>query len=410
MLTGAHSCPAIRPLKILSLTTLYPNAVDGGAGLFVRSRLQHLAALADIRVVAPVCALRYAGGRLRLGGLRSVPAQWQDARLVVVHPRWASLPGAGLLNAALLALALIAPVWRLRREFPFDVIDAHFGYPDGIAAALLARVFRRPFVVTFRGSEVEHARRPIRGAAMRWMVRRASRAIAVAENLRTLATSLGCNPSRAVTISNGVNANVFYPRAREACRAKLGVAPERRLIAAAGHLIRLKGHHHIIRAVERLRGRGMDVELLIAGDTGKGDGFDRELRALAGAPALNGRVRFLGLQPPAALAELMSACDVFCLASSREGWPNVVHEALSCGAPVVATAVGAVPQMIAGPEYGVIVPVEKADELDVALEQALVKAWDREAIAAKGGARSWDRVAGELAEEMEAACRRSSCC
>jgi glycosyltransferase involved in cell wall biosynthesis len=103
-----------------------------------------------------------------------------------------------------------------------------------------------------------------------------------------------------------------------------------------------------------------------------------------------------------ALAELMSAADVFCLASSTEGWPNVVNEALACGTPVVATDVGAVRQMIDSDRYGSVVPVRDGEALAEALRAALTGRWDHEAISARGRSRSWSLVAEEVLEQMRA--------
>jgi glycosyltransferase involved in cell wall biosynthesis len=97
----------------------------------------------------------------------------------------------------------------------------------------------------------------------------------------------------------------------------------------------------------------------------------------------------------------MSAADVFCLASTREGWPNVVHEALACGTPVVATDVGAVPDLIPEPCYGLVVPVNDEAALEAALQTALHKDWDRPRIAAWGQRRSWEQVAREVFDEMQ---------
>jgi glycosyltransferase involved in cell wall biosynthesis len=238
---------------------------------------------------------------------------------------------------------------------------------------------------------------------MRWMLRRAARVITVSERLREFAIGLGAAPQRVITIPNGVDAATFYPRNREECRRRLGIAPEERLIVAAGHLIPLKGHHHMIRAVRALVDRGWNATLAIAGDAGASASHEDFLRSEVSRLGLEERVRFLGRKPPAAVAEYMSAADVFCLASSREGWPNVVHEALSCGTPVVATAVGAAPQMIPREEYGILLPPESVDRLDEPLERALAADWDRAAIAAWGRARSWEQVAEEVAAEMRAA-------
>ncbi len=101
------------------------------------------------------------------------------------------------------------------------------------------------------------------------------------------------------------------------------------------------------------------------------------------------------------LADLMTAADVFCLASFTEGWPNVVNEALACGTPVVATRVGAVPQMLPSEDYGSIVPARNVAALEEALGRALARSWDRDRIAAWGRSRSWDTVAEEVIGVMD---------
>jgi glycosyltransferase involved in cell wall biosynthesis len=92
----------------------------------------------------------------------------------------------------------------------------------------------------------------------------------------------------------------------------------------------------------------------------------------------------------------MSAANLVCLASTREGWPNVVNEALACGSPVVAMDVGGVPDMITSDRYGFIVPVDNQGALENALARALACNWDRRAIAEWGMSRSWEQVAVEV--------------
>jgi glycosyltransferase involved in cell wall biosynthesis len=312
----------------------------------------------------------------------------------------------GVFNAVFLWLAVLIPVARAKRERPFDVIDAHFGHPEGIAAALLSLVFRRPFVVTLRGSEVEHARERLRRIGLRWALRRAARVIAVSENLRQFAIGLGVDPRCALTIPNGVDSGTFCPRDREVCRERNGIAQDRKVILCAGHLIELKGHHHVVRALRQLLDWGIDVELVIAGGRGKRASFAEEIRQEIHKLDLDSRTRMAGEVKPEKLAELMCAADVFCLASSREGWPNVVHEALSCGTPVVATRVGAIPEMLPSEEYGLAWPVEDVGRLAIPVRQALEKNWDRASIAAWGSARGWDQTAAEVVRQLEAAAGR----
>ena len=98
------------------------------------------------------------------------------------------------------------------------------------------------------------------------------------------------------------------------------------------------------------------------------------------------------------MAELLSAVDLFCLASYTEGWPNVVNEALACGAPVVVTEVGGVTAMVPSSQYGTIVPQRDLPALERAILAGLDRPWDRVAISEWGRSRSWDTVAREVVE------------
>jgi glycosyltransferase involved in cell wall biosynthesis len=173
------------------------------------------------------------------------------------------------------------------------------------------------------------------------------------------------------------------------------------MLLSAGHLLEGKGHHLVIRAVATLRKKGVEVELWIGGGPGRGARYEGKLHELVRELAVEPYIHFLGHVPAEVLAEYMSAADVFCLASSSEGWPNVVNEALACGTPVVASDVGAVPDLIPSPEYGAVVPTGDEDALESALLSALLTSWDRRAIAAWGQSRSWEQVANEVILQAE---------
>jgi teichuronic acid biosynthesis glycosyltransferase TuaC len=101
------------------------------------------------------------------------------------------------------------------------------------------------------------------------------------------------------------------------------------------------------------------------------------------------------------IAEVMSASDIFCIASRQEGWPNVVHEAMACGAPIVATDVGALTDMVPSQEYGYVVPFNDPEQLAEALRNALNRSWDRPRITQLAHSRSWVQVAREVVDEMQ---------
>ena len=301
------------------------------------------------------------------------------------------------MNSVLLAIALLLRALRLRRRFPFDIIDAHFGYVDGVAAALAMPLLCRPLVITLRGSELVHGRYALRRRAMAWALRRASRVLAVSEELREYALRLGVPSDRVHVVPNGVDSAVFYWQDRAVCRSRFGISPDRRVILSVGNLIESKGHHRILRAAGGLVSRYPEITVLIVGGENDSEpGYTQRLRQCTETLGLSGRVHFLGQLPADEVAQAMSAADVLCLASRSEGCPNVVREALACGTPVVATRVGAVPELISSDEYGIVAPPFDDAALQEAIGSALSRDWNRRKIACWGQSRSWDAVAEDV--------------
>lgn len=389
--------------RILSLSTEFPNPSEPGKGLFVRSRLEAIASRASLLVVAPVASVDYANPQHDLLAALRIPRERDDGHMQILHPRWLYPPYGGWANAFFLFARLLPAVARIRARRPFDVIDAHFAHPEGTAAVLLGRVLGVSVLVTIRGSELRYRRQRSKRFWMSWALRRADRVIAVSDGLRELAIDLGVDPKRVTTVPNGIDGGVFFRRDRLAARLGYGIAPGEHIILSAGDLAELKGHHRVIAAVKNLNDRGVRARLLIAGGAGRSGRHADTLRRQVTACGLDDQVSFLGEVTQTALAELMSAADVFCLASSTEGWPNVVNEALACGTPVVATDVGAVRQMVASERYGFVVPVHDCDALVDALHAALIGQWDHEAISARGRTRSWQQVADDVLEQMRQA-------
>lgn len=381
--------------RILSLSTVFPRPAEPAYGIFVARRLEALSRWMPVRVVAPVPLAELRGGRL-VWSPRSVPRQARRGALRIDHPRWFYPPGLGPLHAWCLA-ARLAPLLRaMLSEDPFDLIDAHFGYPEGAAAARLAQRLGKPFAVTLRGNETAHAASAAKKAQMAVAMKQAAAVIAVSSALRDFAIELGAPPGRCVVIGNGVDTGVFHPRPREEARRRLGMAPDRVHLLSAGYLIPRKGHHVLAGLLPALHAAGIPADLWIAGGPGREGDIRPELNRIIAQHRLGPFVHLTGPVTPETLAEYMSACDLFCLASSREGWPNVVHEAMACGAPVVATRVGAVEEIVGGAECGIIVPPGDGPALLEALLAALRRRFDREAIAARAASRSWDQVAREV--------------
>lgn len=375
---------------------MFPRPGDEQFGLFVQARLSAAAALADIEVLAPVARVEYGNPGKRFPDLSLTPQERMEGPLRVLHPRWLYPPLPTFTNSFWLHLAVRGLARRVRERFPFQLIDAHFGFPEAAAADRLARAAGVPFTVTLRGNETMHGRSRARRAVMQAALRRAARVITVSGPLRDYAIELGVAPGRAIVIPNGIDGDVFYPRDREAERKRLGMMDGPLHLLSAGYLIERKGHHLLIEALAHLRAGGVEAVLWVVGGPGREGDFAPVIRQAAARTGMQSWVRFPGAASPRELAAYMTACDLFCLASSREGWPNVVNEALACGAPVVASRVGAVPEMLLGGQYGVIADSLEPRALAAALAVAAQRRWDRAAIARWGQSRSWAQTAREV--------------
>ncbi|MBN9422673.1 MAG: glycosyltransferase [Candidatus Accumulibacter sp.] len=355
------------PIRTLLFSTLYPSGARPGHGIFVETRLRELlkSGAVETRVVAPVpwfCSTHPRFGDY--ARLAATPAREMRHGIEVRHPRYFLPPKVGMQIAPFaLAAGALPAIRRLQREgFDFDLIDAHYYYPDGVAAALLARHLGKPFVVTARGSDINLiARHAVPRRLMRWAAGRAAESICVSGALRDALAGIGAERAKLRVLRNGVDLARFAPLPPASARAELGW-PAAPTLLSVGNLVENKGHHL---AIELLalpagaggeRGVGPDTRLAIVGD-----GPERAaLAALAQRLGVASRVVFAGAVAQERLPAYYSAADVLILASSREGWPNVLLEAMACGTPVVATAVGGVPEAVAAPVAGRLVPASPA--------------------------------------------------
>jgi len=339
-------------MKILTFTTLYPNAERPNHGVFVETRLRHLLAsnAVQARVVAPVPW--FPSKNSRFGSYASfarVPATETRRGISITHPRYPLLPKVGMTLAPfLLARAVRSEIRRIIDEgYDFDLIDAHYFYPDGVAAIMLGRYFNKPVVITARGTDINLIPKfPLPRKMVLWAARKAAGVITVCQALKTEMVELGAAPEKITPLRNGVDLALFHPIDRPNARKALGL--NRFTLLSVGLLDTRKGHDLVIQAMPNLP----DAELLIAGS-----GPDRQkLENLARDLNVADRVRFLGPLPHAELRQYYGAADALVLASSREGWANVLLESMACGTPVVASRVWGTPEVVAAPEAGILMP------------------------------------------------------
>ncbi len=314
------------------------------------------------------------------------------------NPLWWYPPLGTPINSWTLYQRILQQISRWHQQQPFDLIDAHFGFPEGIAAAMLARKLNIPFVITQRGHEPLVAERKTGNAALRWALKSASHVISVSDELTEFAITMGVSPDQTTTVTNGVNANIFRQYPKSETRNKVGISPEAFMILSVGYLVPRKGHLRVIQALNRVihQNPEKEIQLVIVGGESTHGGYTATLRRTVKKLGLEKNVQFLAPLPETEIAKLMSDGDVLCLASDWEGCPNVVVEALACGTPVVASHVGQIPTLIQEGVNGYTFAPASLDEFTEKLSLTIAQVWDRDEIARRGQFRTWDIVAKEV--------------
>lgn len=375
------------PLKILSFSYCFPNRSNPNWGLFVYQRLAAIAQYEELQVCSPgpwfpLLKKKEASNRIE---------QWLD--LTVHRPPFFYIPGI-LKNddARFYARGLRDWLKSFCREWRPDLLDAHFIWPDGVGISLLAGDLGIPYTITLRGKIYDCLNVSRRARQYAEALKGAAAVISVSSRMADEALALGADRSRLHVISNGVNLDHFYPRDRTACRARLALPKEGRLLVTVAHLGHRKGHHEMIRALAELP---ENIKLVIVGGPAQG-GTAEGLREIARSCGVADRLILPGPQPYENIPLYFCAADASVLASYREGCPNAVLESLACGTPVIASDVGAIPDILPVPGAGRIVPAEQVKPLRNAVAEVLAESWDADTVVKKSGVHSWEQVAEEV--------------
>ena len=352
-------------MKILTFSTLYPNAEMPNHGIFVETRLKELISSGQVesRVIAPVPW--FPSSHPRYGSyarFARVPRFETRSGIAVLHPAYPLLPKIGMSVAPFLMAEWVKPTIRkmIADGYNFDLIDAHYFYPDGVAAVMLGRYFKKPVVITARGSDISMLPQfAVPRRLIRWAACHAEGLVTVCEALRQELIGLGVRPESVTTLRNGVDIELFHPVDREVQRCVFGLKGF--TLLSVGNLVSLKGHDLTIAALVHLP----DVNLIIAGGGPERDNLENLARSLSVAD----RVSFVGVLPQAELVHYYGAADALVLASSREGWANVLLESMACGTPVIATRVWGTPEVVAAPEAGILMTERSSFSLAAAVRQ-----------------------------------------
>jgi teichuronic acid biosynthesis glycosyltransferase TuaC len=376
-------------IRTLTFTTLYPSETIPHHGIFVEQRLRHLLQGGEVetRVVAPVPWFPFKHRSMgEYGLLASIPRSENRHGIDIAHPRFPLIPKFGMsISPVLMALALRSVLKAINVQVGgFDLIDAHYFYPDGVTAVLLGRWLNKPVVITARGTDInlipEYA---VPRKWILWAARHCAAMITVSDALRDRLIELGADAAKVQTLRNGVDLDLFRPLDdRDGLRSKLGM--NRLTLLSVGHLIERKGHHLIIKALAELP----QASLVIAG-TGE---LQQELEHLAADVGVSDRVSFAGSLSHDELVEYYNAADALVLASSREGMANVILESIACGTPVIGTPIWGTPEVISESSAGVLTGDRSSEAIVAAVNELMRDLPPRDTVREFALRFSWDNT------------------
>ncbi|MFK7964989.1 MAG: glycosyltransferase [Burkholderiaceae bacterium] len=386
------------------VSSLFPSKSAPFAGLFIRERMFRVARQMPIIIVSPRPWSPFDWAiRLFRPAFRPTGAAFEQmAGIDVYRPRYLSFPGIGKrFDGGRMAASIRQLLANLSGKVQPTLIDAHFLYPDGYAASIVAQELNLPFSVTIRGSKDQRLIGTSREFGLRKALSRADAVITVSALLReSVALPMGASPEKVSVIGNGVDLAQFYPEDKVVARGRLGLPVESKVMVTVGTLIGLKGFHRVVALMPALRRAWPNLHYLIVGGSVGHDGIESTLKALVAQHGLEDCVHFCGPQQPAELRWYYSAADVFVLATEYEGWANVLLEAMACGTPVVTTRVGGNAQVVPNEALGLLCEFWNDDEFAAAIDVALNRQWDQSVLLEYAREHAWEAKIPEVVRTL----------
>lgn len=369
-------------MKVLTVSHLFPNPETPLTGVFVGELASALSSQAeDVRVLAPVSCFPILRNRAK------VPKERRHNGVPVTHPRYLALPSR-LFRYRWIPYFLATRKHCMRENFQPDIIHSHWIYPDAFAVSKWARRTQgAKLVATVHGhATLGKGMIGVPSHHLQEALHYQDHIITVSEQLKTvLQNDFGLPEEKISVIHNGIDPERFRFITKQAAREQLGLGDGSILLCVARHSPE-KRLDALIDAVAEMGDANLQLYLI-------GDGpLRNQLQAQIDRLGLQNRVFLLGGVPHDQLSPWFHAADLFCLSSAHEGCPVVIHEALSCGLPVVSTPVGAVPDLLNSPELGTLSGPSPQD-LAESIRCGLKRHWNHDLIRSEGQSHQWEAVA-----------------
>lgn len=377
-------------MKLLVLTNLFPNAEERTRGIFIYQQLKALNRKHDIKVICPVAWHPFKHSikthKSEFGGIP------------VIYVRYFYTPKVLRSLYGLFLTISIINHFRKTEKVRYDKIYAFWAYPDGFAAWALSRLYKIPLIISLRGSDINVLTLyPLLRWQIRYILNKCEHVFAVSRELKEKTVAIGVLYNKITVIPNGVDNSIFYPSSKESARKIINCPLKELVLLYVGGLKDIKGVMILMEAIRIIAtAGGSEMTLYLVGEGPLRASIER----FAEINNLKSWVKCVGGVRHERIAVWMNAADRFVLPSYHEGCPNVLLEALACNLPVVATNVGAVPDIVADFNAAVLVPPGDPAAMARAIQESFDKRWDLSAFETIKQKYTWDAVVDSVGKYL----------
>jgi len=383
-------------MKIIVITSFYPNTCDPTRAVFIKSLVSELDEKADIVVISPLPYVPFfLRKKEKYRCLHGLPYKEYYDKIKVYRPRYLVFPKTELLNGIMYAFGIFKALRKLSRQSNKQnvIVHTHSAYPDAVGSIIACRLLKLPVVTTVHGSDINvMPKNPFLRPQIRYALNRSNGIVAVSRKLIKKIEKLSVSNEIKHIPCAGYNPDSF-----SSVHSDDRVNNTYRIIFI-GNLVKIKGVDLLINAVAKLK-NSMNMQLDIIG---KGPEMQK-LRQMTKDRSLEHVVKFYGIVEHEKIALHLQKANLLCLPSYNEGTPNVVIEALASGLPVLATKVGALPDIV-NDTNGILVNTGKIDELINGVLQAQSRKWDSRLIASTVSQFTWADLGRQNYEYLHQVC------
>jgi len=395
-------------MKVLLITNLFPNPSDPERGVFTLQLVKELNRKCELSVVCPLPwfpKFRFLKRFKKWYQMAEVPAQYEIDGITVYSPKYILIPKVSeSIHSLFMAIGIRSFVKKIHVQIDFDVINSQWLYPDGVASEALAKNLNLPHVTTGLGCDInDDLYNDSKAPKILSMLNSVEGVTVVSSRLKDELIKHKIEPDKIKVILNGVDYDRFKYLDRQDCRNKLKLNADERIILYVGRLSDEKCVASLIEAFAKASKTEASLKLMLVGD---GPEYDH-LKKLVESLQLSDSVTFVGKVAHGDINQWFCAADIFCLPSKREGCPNVVLESLASGCPVVASDVGALPDLVSK-DSGLLFKAEDVDDISSKLSLALSTKWDRSGIRQSMVKCTWSQAADAYIDAYRSAIKSSN--